>query len=230
MHATLTPAIVEEDRPQRLREKPATGGGGFPPVPPVRGGGWGGGGSGDDDYHQGQRYELAVWIAMGGIVMFFAAITSAMVVRRGIGEDWRSTDLPQALWISTALLVISSLTFEAARRQLRQGTLERLRGWVSATALLGAGFLLAQYAGWRELFDRGVFVSTNPSSSFFYLLTAAHGVHLAGGLLALSYVALRVWRRAYWPTRASVIEASALYWHFMDLLWLYLLVLLIIWG
>jgi cytochrome c oxidase subunit 3 len=101
---------------------------------------------------------------------------------------------------------------------------------MAITAGLGAMFLTSQLIAWQQLATRGVFVATNPSSSFFYVLTAAHGVHLLGGLLTLGYVTLRVWRpSSYWPTRAAAVEAASLYWHFMDGLWVYLLVLLMVW-
>ncbi len=224
--AVTPPASLDQSDPAGLR--PGIGGGGFKP-PPTRTKGWGGGGRGGDGFGAEQRYKLAVWIAMGGIVMFFAAIVSAMIVRRA-GEDWRSLDLPQALWFSTAALLLSSLTFEFARRQLRRGAPGALRAWTTATAALGLAFLAAQYAGWLDLLQQGIAVSGRISGSFFYLLTAAHGAHVAGGLIVLGYITVRVWRAAHWPTRKPAIEAAALYWHFMDVLWLAILTLLVFLG
>ena len=217
MSSVITPVHI--DRPTEPGRTHAGGGGG--PRPPRAGGG-GGGDPGGEGYRAGERYKLAVWLVIAGVVMFFAAISSAMVVRRGTGDDWTGVVLPGVLWVSTALLVVSSLTFELARLQLRKGTLARLRLWVAVTALLGAGFMVAQYLGWRELFGQGVYVASTPGSSFFYLLTGAHALHLTGGMIVLAYTTLRVWSARPWVTRASAIEASALYWHFMDALWLYL--------
>jgi cytochrome c oxidase subunit III len=213
-----------ESRPDPRRG----GGGGRPPA----GRGWGGGGDEsplDDGYRTAERLRLAVWIGIAGIVMFFAAISSALVVRRA-GEDWRTLDLPGVLFLSTALLVASSGAFEAARRQLRGGTLERLRGWIAATVALGLGFLVAQWLGWSELAAQGVGMASNPSGSFFFLLTIAHALHVAGGLAALGYVAARVWSDRPWPHRLAVVDAAAVYWHFMDVLWIYLFILLAVWG
>jgi cytochrome c oxidase subunit 3 len=177
-----------------------------------------------------QRYKLGVWIGIGGIVMLFAAFTSAMVVRSGLSGDWRAIDLPQVLWVSTAVLLISSFSMERARRAMWRDENANLQRWMTATAGLGALFLATQLIAWQQLAARGVFVATNPSSSFFYVLTAAHGAHLLGGLLTLGYVTIRVWRpSSYWPTRAAAVEAASLYWHFMDGLWVYLLVLLMVW-
>lgn len=166
---------------------------------------------------------------MGGIVMLFAAFTSAMVVRRGAAEDWITVELPRILWLSTVILLISSFTIEKARRALWAAQNVDLRRWMTLTAGLGAAFLASQLFAWHQLAQRGIFLASNPSSSFFYVLTAAHGLHLLGGLLTLGYVTFRVWRPAYWPTQAAAVEAATLYWHFMDGLWVYLLVLLIFW-
>ena len=225
MATTLAPP-----KPKRTGERPRPASGGGGPLPP-RGDRPGGGGGGDgwDPHSAVQRYKLGVWIGIGGIVMLFAAFTSAMVVRSGLGEDWRAIELPRVLWLSTGILLISSVSIEKARRAMWREQSADLRRWMTVTAILGALFLASQLVAWQQLASRGVFVATNPSSSFFYLLTAAHGVHLLGGLLTLGYVTLRVWRSSYWPTRAAAVEAAALYWHFMDGLWVYLLALLMVW-
>ncbi|MBI1357881.1 MAG: hypothetical protein GC160_26385 [Acidobacteria bacterium] len=225
----VTAAPVELERPRReTAERPTTGGGGFRPRPP-KGFGGGGDGSSGDGFQSGDRLRLAVWIGIAGIVMFFAAISSAMVVRR-ISDDWRTLPMPPAIWVSTTLLLLSSGSFEVGRRQLKRGTLRGLRWAVAATVALGLGFLGAQLVGWSQLAERGVFLASNPSASFFYLLTGAHALHVAGGLAALGVLAVRVLRPDSGAPRTSMFAAAALYWHFMDLLWLYLLALLVMWG
>jgi cytochrome c oxidase subunit 3 len=225
MATTLAPP-----KPKRADERLRPGSGGGGPIPP-RDDRHGGGGGGDswDPYSAVQRYKLGVWIAIGGIVMLFAAFTSAMVVRSGLGEDWRAIELPQVLWMSTVILLTSSFAIERARRAMWREQTTELQRWMTVTAGLGALFLASQLIAWQQLSSRGVFVATNPSSSFFYLLTAAHGVHLLGGLLTLGYVTIRLWRPSFWPTRAAAVEATTLYWHFMDGLWVYLLALLMFW-
>jgi len=146
-----------------------------------------------------------------------------------LGGDWQSFDLPLVLWLSTAVLLASSFTIEKARRAMWREGAGELQRWISVTAVLGAAFLACQLLGWRELAARGIYLASNPSNSFFYLLTAAHGVHLLGGILALSYVVFRVWRPSAWPTREAAVEATSLYWHFMDGLWVYLWLLLLVW-
>ena len=194
-----------------------------------RRGGEGGGPHGSNSAAAVERYKLGVQVGSGGIVMIFAAFTSALVVRSGLGGDWQAFDLPGVLWLSTAVLLLSSISIEKAKRAMRDGLESALQRWLNLTAILGAVFLVTQLIGWRQLDDRGIYLATNPSSSFFYVLTAGHGLHLFGGLLALTYVVFRVWRASPWATKEAAIEGAALYWHFMDGLWVYLFVLLLVW-
>jgi len=227
MAETLTavrPGAVADE----VRERPSAGGGGF--------GGRSANGGGDDRpggpdpaADAVQKYKLGVWIASGGIIMFFAALTSAMVVRKGLGDDWRSYEMPGILWASTAILLLSSFTMEKARLAAREDHAVMMRKWLGATSLLGALFLVTQVMGWQALASGGVYLATNPSSSFFYVLTAAHGLHLFGGVAALSFVVLRAMRPKVWVTRNAAVEATTVYWHFMDALWVYLFVLLMVW-
>ena len=161
--------------------------------------------------------------------MSFAALTSAMVVRQGAAPDWRHFQLPPVLYFNTLVLVASSVTLERSRRKigatLTFGVDLGGLSWLYATLALGASFLVGQVLAWRNLAGQGLFVATNPSSSFFYVLTALHGLHLVGGLVALVVVLYRVQRRTT-PAPRSALAATALYWHFMDVLWLYLLSIL----
>ncbi len=220
---------VEGGKDTREAPRTSAGGGGAPPNFDRPFGGGGGGGSGGGDPGLGERLKLGVWLGLAGVGMFFAALLSAMVVRRA-GDDWRSVDPPDAFWLSTSLLVLSSGAYELARRRLEQGDFARLRGWLAAALALGLGFLAAQYLGWLDLIGRGVLIGESISGSFFYVLTGAHGAHVAGGLLALGYVAARAWSSRPWPRRAEVIGAAAVYWHFMGALWLCLFALLALWG
>jgi cytochrome c oxidase subunit 3 len=156
-------------------------------------------------------YRLGMLFALAGIAMLFISLTSAYVVRQGLGTDWQRLRMPELLWVNTAVLLASSVTLEIARGNLS-------RRWLVLTLALGCVFLGGQLAAWRQLAAEGFFLGTNPHSSFFYTLTGLHGLHVAGGLVALGWAALRMRRR--W------VEVTALYWHFMDGLWLYLLVLL----
>jgi len=217
---TLTPPIKLEERLQ-------SGGGGRPPreARPFGGGGGGRGPDGDPT----EMWKLAVWVGLAGVIMFFSAIVSAMIIRRG-GGNWQALDMPAALWVSTILLLLSSGTYELARRQLNGGTDEKLRQWLSVSLGLGIGFLIAQAAGWAQLIQSGILVGESASGSFFYILTAAHGLHVTGGIAALGYVNWRARSERPWPTRSAALDAAGVYWHFMDALWIALLILLAVYA
>jgi cytochrome c oxidase subunit 3 len=172
-----------------------------------------------------RAYFTAVQLALAGIVMFFMALTSSFLVRKGLGDDWVSFALPRVIWFNSLVLLASSGTIQVARRYMREGAVASFRRWWAYTTALGMLFLSGQLVAWRQLAAQGVFISTNPSSSFFYLLTAMHGLHLAGGILALLYVTFRRWRRSR-ITQATAADLVSIYWHFMDGLWLFLLALL----
>ena len=169
-----------------------------------RGGGTGTPAGGDDDSGSsgGRRrvprraYFTALQLGLAAIVMFFMALASSYIVRKGLGNDWQSTPMPRVVWFNTLILLASSGTIIAARRKLDRGDREAFRSWWWVTTGLGLLFLCGQIIAWRQLAAAGMLLSTNPSSSFFYLLTAAHGTHLAGGILALFYVAFRKWKRS----------------------------------
>lgn len=176
------------------------------------------------------RYRIGMWVGLASILMMFTALSSAYIVRAASSSDWRPLAMPRILLFSTALILISSGTMEAARRYWKDTVTNHYRRWLLLTVVLGIGFLASQLLAWRQLVRQGVYVASHPHSSFFYLLTAAHGVHLIGGLLALGYLLLRA--RPLRDDHAALAKSQAgadavtLYWHFMDFLWLYLFVLL----
>ena len=189
-----------------------------------------GGGRGWGEFRVPERtYRLGMWFALTGIVMLFAAFTSALVVRKGMSFDWVPVRVPQVLWVNTFVLIVSSATLELARRSLRTGAAKEFIRWLSVTLVLGLGFLSGQLIAWRELASRGVYLASNPGSSFFYVLTAVHGIHLLGGMVALGYVVLRARRIAFGEVRRAPLEVTAIYWHFMDALWIYLFFVLLNW-
>jgi cytochrome c oxidase subunit III len=189
------------------------------------GGGFGGEGGGALPRYPARIYVTGLTMALAAILMFFMALTSAYVVRKGLGGDWRSLALPHILWINTLVLLVSSVTIQRARRRLAGADLSGFRYWWGVTTALGLLFLLGQLLAWRQLVHEGFYLITNPSSSFFYILTAAHGLHLLGGIIVLLVVGLRPWRRAR-MTRATASELASIYWHFMDGLWVFIFLLL----
>jgi cytochrome c oxidase subunit 3 len=173
--------------------------------------------------------STGIWVVLASITMSFAALTSALIVRQGAGLDWRHLDLPPILYLNTLILFASSIALGVARHQvgafmngLRNPAASPAR-WLYITLFLGLLFVAGQYAAWLQLRSQGLFLATNPNSSFFYLLTALHAVHVLGGLGGLTRVILKLNRSVL---RKSTLDATSRYWHFMDVLWLYLLLLL----
>jgi cytochrome c oxidase subunit 3 len=226
---------------ERVVKKKGVGGvgprGGKNGPPPRNGKGFGGGNGrrrgGDAGGFSPAKYRLGMWVALAAIAMMFTALTSAYIVRAASGDDWRPIAMPRILWLSTALILASSFTFEAARRALKRDRDSVYTRWLLLTVLLGLGFLAAQLIAWRQLVAARIYVATNPHSSFFYLLTGAHAVHLIGGIAALDFLLFRTWRKSVGEyateRRRAAADAVSLYWHFMDGLWVYLFLLLFLW-
>ena len=147
-------------------------------------------------------------------------------------QDWRGGQMPTFVYLSTGLIVLSSLTFMRAKASLRHSEEAGYRLWLTVTLLLGLGFLASQVLAWRQLVAAGVYLASNPHSSFFYVLTGLHGIHLLGGILALCYLH-RFARRAAGAEadlkRRTLTDVVGIYWHFMDVLWVFLFLLLFFW-
>src|SRR6202140_2663282 len=171
----------------------------------------------------------AIWVGIAAICMSFAALTSALIVRQGASSDWRHLTLPPILFFSTLVILVSSGTLEVARRHVaafmtgRAAHVESPRRWLYITLGLGLLFVASQYMAWLQLRSQGLYLATNPNSSFFYVFTAIHAWHVLGGLAGL----LRVIRKLGLGTlRRSTLNAGSIYWHFMGVLWIYLFLLL----
>ena len=239
--ADFAPTISIED------PRTALGRGGFsqPPVA-VEGG--------DDDSRSFdtrlRRARLGMGVAIAGIVMIFVSFTSAYVVRQGLPtldprtnalvRDWIPVPLPRLLLINTLVLLLSSVTMELARRQAVRAGADLAPGpslvaparnanqisWLAVTAVLGLYFLGGQWMAWRLLAASGFYVATSPSSSFVYLLTGMHGLHLLGGICALLFAGAAFLARRSAGSQLILVDVSGWYWHFMALLWVYLLCLM----
>jgi len=193
----------------------------------------GGHGDGDDFRYSPARYRVGIWVAIASIVMLFTALTSAYIVRMASADDWTPLRMPKVLWLSTTVILISSVTIEISKRSLQRAKDSQYGLWLTLTAVLGVVFVGSQYAAWRNLARQGVYVATNPHSSFFYLFTAVHGLHVLGGLLALAYLLLRTRKKRDSVEgelrRVGAAEAATVYWHFLDGLWICLFLLLFFW-
>jgi cytochrome c oxidase subunit III len=170
-----------------------------------------------------------IWLGVFAITMSFAAFTSALFVREGTA-DWTHLALPKILYFNTLVLLASSVTMERARHALEAGSARAIGGtrkasaWVMITLLLGLAFCAGQFHAWQELRAEGIYLATNPNSSFFYLLTFLHALHVLIGIFVLVYLAGRL-IASHTTFRRNLFNNSAVYWHFMGVLWVYLLLL-----
>ena len=241
---TITDPVIKDPKTGR------SGGGARPPL--LGGGGGDRGGDGSSDHGERlRRTRLGLIVGLVASSMLFVSFTSVYIMRRGLPtlddrtggyvRDWLQVNLPtRLLLINTALLLLSSITVELARRQItRQTALAPVRSipgvsigkeqnfpWLGATVGLGLAFLAGQWMAWRELGNRGFYLATSPSSSMIYVLTAAHAIHLAGGLLVLVYAGATALTQKPVEDRRIVVDVTAWYWHFMAILWLYIFALL----
>jgi len=181
------------------------------------------------DQHSPAPSSSAIWVGIAAICMSFAALTSALIVRQGASSDWRHLTLPPVLFFSTLVILVSSGTLEVARRHVaafmtgRASQVENPRRWLYLTLGLGLLFVTSQYMAWVQLRSQGLYLATNPNSSFFYLFTAIHALHVLGGIAGLLRVIVKL---GHSTLRRSTLDATAYYWHFMGVLWVYLFVLL----
>ena len=242
MASFSTTATIDEARLSR-------GDGGS--LPPVRGGGGDDGrGTGSPEYATRlRRARLGLLVALTPVLMLFVSFTSAYVVRQGLPtldprtnqmvRDWIPVKLPALLLVNTCVLLLSSVGMELARRQIKSaaagpelsteevspGT-EGKMPWLAMTVALGLLFLSGQWMAWRQLAASGFYVATTPGSSFVYLLTGAHAIHLIGGVLVLILAGEFALLRRPVATRSIVVDVTAWYWHFMAALWVYIFCLL----
>jgi len=221
MATTVQPPEIESSQ---VVHRPSSGDSGWRGMPPAAGGL-----RSVEDSSPASR--TGIWVGLAAVTMTFVAFTSAMIVRQGASTDWRHFTLPSLLYFNTLVLLASSVVLEVARKRtaafvhgLRTSRSAPLL-WLWSTLALGIVFVAGQYMAWLQLRALGLYMATNPSSSFFYLFTAIHGLHILGGLAGLTLV---IWRLSKTiPTlHLSTLSTVSYYWHFMDALWIYLLLLL----
>ena len=173
-----------------------------------------------------EKIGLGVFLAVAGAL--FTLIISAYSMRMSMA-DWRALPVPKLLWFNTGVLVLSSLALQWAHLAARRNDLDGVIVGLLAGGASALVFLVGQLLAWQQLRVAGYFVASNPANSFFYLITAVHGLHLAGGLVALGRATAKVWHGAKMTQVWLSVELCAIYWHFLLLVWLVLLGLLTGW-
>ena len=170
--------------------------------------------------------KFILWLFIVSIIMLFAAMTSAYLVRRAEG-NWLEYDIPAIFTYSSIVLVISSMTMHWAYLSAKKDNFSNLKIAITITFVLGAIFLYMQFQGWVELVNENVFFVGNPAGSFMYIFTGLHGFHLISGLIVLVVALIAAFRLRIHATNLNQLEIAASYWHFLDILWLYLFFFLV---
>jgi cytochrome c oxidase subunit 3 len=208
--------------------------GGPPPIHPEFPAGGGGGEDRDRDRPtpgtSRQASITGILVLMCASTMTFAALVSAMVVRRGLNNDWGQIGLPRILYWNTGVLILSSIAIDWGRRLLRGNKRRQFNIVWSIGTVLGAWFLVGQFIAWHQLELRGFYLAGRPSSAFFYVLTWAHAAHVVGALAAVFYVEYRALKYELGPGRRTLVTVSAIFWHFLDVLWLFIMALFVFWA
>lgn len=186
-----------------------------------------------DNNHIGQAVSMplsrvALYVLMAVIGVLFSLFSVAYIGRMAYG-DWRTLPEPTLLWLNTAIIILSSISFHQATKNAKENQIKRSREYLLLSGVLTFGFIVGQLFVWRELVSFGYFASTNPSYAFFYLLTALHILHLAGGLIAWTVVTIK----SFIPQKetsdfALKVNLCAVYWHFLLIVWALLFIMLLL--
>lgn len=172
------------------------------------------------------KWKFIIWLFIITIVMLFASQTSAYLVRRAEG-NWTEFKIPLIFWYSTAVLIISSVFMHLSYMFAKKDEFQKLKLTITITFVFGVVFLIMQYMGWQELQLQGIYLKGNPAGSFYYILTGLHGFHLVTGLCVLFYSFLSSLKMSINSKNLIRLEVCATYWHFLDILWVYLFIFLI---
>lgn len=174
--------------------------------------------------------KMMLWFGIVGLSMMFAGLTSAYIVSKE-RKDWLTDfELPQAFFISTAIIVLSSLTMILTKRAIKNSATGQAKLFLAATLLLGAGFLYMQFVGFDEIIANGYFFTgseSNVTTSFIYAFVITHIAHVAAGLLVLLIMLVNTFRGKYGPENMLGVSLGATFWHFVDILWVYLFLFLL---
>ena len=171
------------------------------------------------------KYNL--WVGLGSIVMMFAAFSSAFIVKRSQG-NWISFDIPLIFWYSTAVILLSSVSIYMSRKAFLNRNMSSYKTGLIVTLVLGVLFVLMQYLGFRQLWADGITLTRNVSFSFLYVIVGIHALHVFGGIIALLFIIKKAYNTRIRMYSSVPIDLISTYWHFIDILWIYLLVFLIV--
>jgi cytochrome c oxidase subunit 3 len=170
--------------------------------------------------------KFALWLAIASIIMMFGGFTSGYIVRRSQGM-WEVIDLPIIFVVSTAAILLSSVTMYVAVKQYRKSNFSSFRRMLILSLLLGLSFSIMQLYGFSQMYDSNIKIDGNPAGSFLYIIAGIHILHILGGIVAIVYQLIRARKNVFTQKRLEGLETMSTYWHFVDLLWIYLYVFFI---
>lgn len=171
-------------------------------------------------------HKFTLWVGIGSLLMMFAGFTSAYIVKRNLA-NWQTFDLPQFFWYSTAAIILSSVTIYLAQKAFKQREMQKYRSLLVATLILGVLFFVFQTLGFIQLWNKGITLQANVSYSFLYVIVMAHAAHVLGGIIALIVLFAKAFSTKTRNYNSVPVELVSTYWHFVDILWIYLLIFLI---
>lgn len=171
-------------------------------------------------------HKFNLWVAIGSMMMMFAGLTSAYIVKRN-QANWTSFEIPTLFWVSTIVIVASSITMYLSLRAFRARNVKQHRSLFFITLLLGVIFIGTQLLGFKQLYDQGFTLQKNVAFSFLYVIVGLHAVHVIGGIVALIVMNIKALSNKSRQYSAVPFEVMSTYWHFVDVLWLYLLLFLV---
>ncbi|HCI58628.1 MAG: cytochrome c oxidase subunit 3 [Bacteroidetes bacterium] len=177
----------------------------------------------DNNYTGIPTAKILLWIAMASMVMLFAGLTSAYIVRKNEG-NWIEFSLPKMFTISTIVIIISSFIIQYAVYAIKRNLLNQVKIAVITTLGLGIAFVFMQFYAWTVMVENGIHLVGNPSGSFIYVLSGMHILHLAGGIISMIVISVKSIQEKYSPKNYLGIQLGAIFWHFLDILWVYLFV------
>lgn len=175
-------------------------------------------------------HKFTLWVAIASILMMFAGLTSAFIVKSNL-TGWRNIEMPVVFWYSTAAILLSSLTVQMAIRSFKQREMRQYRSMIALTLILGVVFLVLQYFGFKSLWEQNIrFSGSAGAGQFLYVIFGLHALHVIGGVIALLVMFLKAFFGKIKLYSSVPVEVMATYWHFVDILWIYLLVFFIVIG
>ncbi len=167
--------------------------------------------------------KFALWLGIASMIMLFAALTSAYIIRKAQG-NWVDFRMPALFWFNTIVIVVSSITMNWTLRSFKRFKVNACKIALAITLLLGVVFLIGQYFGWQALNEMGIYINGNPSGSFVYVISGVHAAHIVGGLIIMLIILLKMSTTPFNPNRLIRVELMSTYWHFVDVLWIYLFI------